>query len=87
MKKFMTKWNYHFKGVCVMNYDREIWEGWTVRDFIEELEPQVNMIMSGNSWVEPFKNKKELAKWCRENQPYYKGEIKEVTSYFAKKYL
>jgi len=58
MKKFMTKWNYHFKGGYVMNYDREIWEGWTVRDFIEELEPQVNMIMSGNSWVEPFKNKK-----------------------------
>lgn len=70
-----------------MNYDREIWGGWTVKDFIEELEPQVNMIMSGNSWVEPFKNKKELAKWCIENQPYYKGEIKEVTSYFAKKYL
>ena len=56
----MTKWNYHFKGGYVMNYDREIWEGWTVKDFIEELEPQVNMIMSGNSWVEPFKNKKEL---------------------------
>ena len=70
-----------------MNYDREVWEGWTVRDFIDVLEPQVIMIMGGTSGVEPFKNKKELAKWCRENQPYYKSEIKEVTEYFAKKYL
>lgn len=69
-----------------MNYNREVWEGWTVRDFIDELEPQVDLIMGGNSWVEPFRSKKALAKWCADNQPYYKGEIREVVAYFARKY-
>lgn len=69
-----------------MNYNREVWEGWTVRDFIEALEPQIVMIMRGQSWVEPFKTKKQLKEWCMDNQPYYKGEIKEVVTYFANKY-
>ena len=60
--------------------DRHIWEGWTVRAFIKELAPQVEMIMSGQSWREPFRNKQELADWCRDNQPYYKKRIPEVNS-------
>ena len=54
------------------NMDRHIREGWTVGAFIRELAPQVEMIMSGQSWREPFRNKQELADWCRDNQPYYK---------------
>ena len=42
--------------------DRYVWEGWTVGAFIRELAPQVEMIMSGQSWREPFRNKQELAK-------------------------
>ena len=68
-----------------MNYYKEIWEGWTVQDFINELEPQFDTIMSGRSWQEPFKTPEELKKWCMDNQPYYKKHIPEVFNYFKKR--
>ena len=61
---------------------KEVWEGWTVQDFIDELEPSFEQIMSGDSWVKPFANKEELKKWCISEQPYYKKYIPEVVSYF-----
>ena len=69
-----------------MDMDREIWEGWTVRDFIAELEPLADIVMSGHGIDRPWKDKKELAKWCAYNQPYYKKQIPDVVEYFAKKY-
>jgi len=68
-----------------MSMDKHIWEGWTVRNFIEELEPTFNMIMRGQSWQKPFKSKEEVKRWCIDNQPYYKKYIPEVVSYFAKR--
>ena len=65
--------------------NKYIWEDWTVQDFIDELEPQFDMIMSDNSWQKPFKNKEELKTWCMDNQPYYKRYIPEVVNYFNKK--
>ena len=65
---------------------REVWEGWTVQDFIDELSPQVDMIMRGESWVKPFETKAELVKYLKDNQPYYKKSIPGVNSYFSKKY-
>ena len=65
---------------------REIWEGWTIRDFINELTDEIDMIMRGESWMSPFKNKAELAKYTKENQPYYHKTIPELNSYFATKY-
>ena len=56
-----------------INMDRYVWEGWTVG-------------ACGQSWREPFRNKQELADWCRDNQPYYKKRIPEVNSHFAKMY-
>lgn len=58
-----------------INYDKEIWEGWKVIDFINELKPQLDAIMSNNSWKKPITTHKELAKWCADNQPYYKKVI------------
>ena len=69
-----------------VNMEKHIWEGWTVRNFIEELEPLVDMIMNGNAMTEPFKTKKEMSAWIKENQPYYKEPIADVNNYFAKKY-
>lgn len=66
--------------------DRIVWEGWTVRDFIKDLEPQVDMIMRGESWMKPFKTKSELVAYLKDAQPYYKKSIPGVNSYFAKKY-
>ena len=69
-----------------MGTSRMIWEGWTVQDFINELEPQLETIMSGNSWHKPISTKQELKEWCKDNQPYYKKYIPEVVTYFSKKY-
>lgn len=68
------------------NLHRNVWEGWTPRMFIDDLSPQIEMIMSGESWIKPFKTKTELAKYTKENQPYYKKTIPEVNAYFAKRY-
>ena len=42
--------------------------------------------MNYESFIEPFKSKKEMSKYIREKQPYYKKSIPEVNEYFAKKY-
>ena len=65
---------------------KNIWEGWTVQDFIEVLQPQADMIMSGQSWRKPFRSRSELKAWCKDNQPYYKHTIPEVVCYFAGRY-
>ena len=65
-----------------INLDKHIWEGWTVGAFIEELEPQFNMINNGGSWQNPFKTKDEVKSWCMDNQPYYKKHIPDVVNYF-----
>lgn len=68
------------------DFDKHVWEGWTVGDFIDELEPMADNVMSEQSWDEPFKNYNELKCWCIDNQPYYKEYIPEVVDYFAEKY-
>ncbi len=69
-----------------MNLNKEIWEGWTVQAFIDELEWSVKAVMSGQSFTPKFQTKEELKKWCMDNQPYYKKYIPEVVTYFANKY-
>ncbi len=69
-----------------MSLDKHIWEGWTVRDFIEDLEPTLDMIQSGGSWQSQIISKQGLAEWCKDNQPYYKRVIPEVVNYFADRY-
>ncbi|MBO5568102.1 MAG: hypothetical protein J6A79_04100 [Clostridia bacterium] len=63
--------------------NREIWEGWTVQDFIDELTLQLDMIMSGQSRRKPLRSRAELEKRRKDNQPYYKKTIPEVVSRFA----
>jgi len=69
-----------------MNTSRHIWEGWTVQDFIDELEPQLDIIQGNNSYYKPIDNRDDLKKWCKDSQPYYKKHIPGVVAYFAKKY-
>lgn len=68
-----------------MNLNKHIWEGWRVQDFVSELEHVFEMIMSGQSWQKPFKDREELKRWCMDNQPYYKKYIPEVVNYFYSK--
>lgn len=69
-----------------IDYDKHIWEGWTVRNFIDELEPSFDAIMNSTSWQRPFTTRAEVKEWCMDNQPYYKKYIKEVVDYFCRKY-
>ena len=60
-----------------MAKNRHIWEGWTVQDFIDELEVTFEL--------RNFENKKQLKDWCKSEQPYYKKHIPEVYAHFLKK--
>ena len=70
-----------------MNKDKHIWEGWTVGDFIDELEPTFDTIQrsGGFNSYKPFKTKEKLKEWVKSEQPYYKKHIPEVYNYFLKK--
>jgi len=62
-----------------INYNKHIWEGWTVQDFINELEIQFDAFSYN------LKTKDEIKRWCMDNQPYYKKYIPDVVKYFVKK--
>jgi len=62
-----------------MNRDKHIWEGWTVGDFIDDVEYFFDG--SGSRCT----SKKQLQKWVKDNQPYYKKHIPEVYNYFLQK--
>lgn len=57
-----------------IDYNKHIWEGWCVIDFINELSDIIK--------YQNFKTKLELKKWCMDNQPYYKKYIPEVVNHF-----
>lgn len=64
-----------------INYDREVWEGWTVRDFINEVKmhEQTIAMLIRQGFVD---SKKELSLAIIDYQPYYKKKIPEVDAYF-----
>ena len=68
-----------------MDRNKHIWEGWTIGNFIDDLEPQFDMIMNNQAWGQPFACRKDIKAWCKDNQPYYKKHIPEVANYFYKK--
>jgi len=57
-----------------MSNNRHIWEGWTVQNFIDELEVTFPFVT--------FKDKADLKQLCKSEQPYYKKHIPEVYNYF-----
>jgi hypothetical protein len=60
-----------------MDFGKHIWEGWTVGDFIRDLEITFEF--------QKFKTKEDVKKWCKSEQPYYKKHIPEVARYFIEK--
>jgi hypothetical protein len=65
-----------------MNRDKHIYEGWTVGDFIDDVEVTFNYRSKySNFW----KSKEDLKKWVASEQPYYKKHIPEVYNYFLQK--
>ena len=80
------KKKYGLKDRKSADLDKEVWEGWTVRDFILEQLPVMDMIMSGQAIQKPFKSKAEMQKYLNEERPYYKRTIPEETAFFAERY-
>jgi hypothetical protein len=68
-----------------MENNKHIWEGWTIQNFIDYLEPLFEFVMTGRSITKPFQSKEELKKWCMDTQPYYKKHIPGVFNHFKKK--
>jgi len=67
-----------------MNRDKHVWEGWTVGDFIDEIEPAFDWTLKQygkKHWV----NNSGLKQWVKSEQPYYKKHIPGVYKYFLKK--
>lgn len=60
-----------------MENHKHIWEGWTVQDFIDELEITFR--------YQTFESKKELKEWCKSEQPHYKKHIPAVYKHFLNK--
>jgi hypothetical protein len=77
LKQVLTDTRY-LKHLEIMNKDKHIWEGWTVGDFIDDIEPVFDRCA-------PFMDKKSLKRWVAQEQPYYKKHIPEVYKYFLNK--
>ena len=69
-----------------INYNKNIWEGHTVLDFIIDLEYFVNVAVKGDSHIKKITTKQELKNFCIDNQRYYKKFIPEVVNHFAQQY-
>jgi hypothetical protein len=57
--------------------NRHVWEGWTVQDFINYVQPFFDR------WPR-IDDLKKLRKEIKNAQPYYKKHIPEVYNYFKK---
>ena len=69
-----------------IDYNKHIWEGWLVQDFINELDKLVIIALAGESHFKTIQTKKDLKEFCMSNQPYYKKYIPEVVEHFAQKF-
>ena len=65
-----------------MNRDKHIYEGWTVGDFIDDIEVTFNYRSKHSNF---WKSKEDLKNWVASEQPYYKKHIPEVYNYFLNK--
>lgn len=71
---------------CKVDYEKEIWEGWKVIDFINEIEIGVDYIINCCIPKDVKLTLKQLEELCVQEQPYYKKVIPDVVNYFANKY-
>lgn len=69
-----------------INYNKHIWEGWTVQSFVDDLTPMIKTVMEGGSWMPKCKSREEMKTLCMNHQPYYKKYIKEVVDHFSNLY-
>lgn len=70
------------------HFDKHIWEGWHVRDFIDYIENDLDRMMEyGQGYAEPIlKNKEQITEWIRSHLPYTTKALRDVSRYFIDKY-
>lgn len=66
--------------------NKHVWEGWTVGDFIDDLEPTFDYCNRNFGKNLPFTTKQDIRAWCKENQPYYKKHIPDVANHFINRW-
>lgn len=69
-----------------VNYSKHIWEGWTVRDFINDIEYSVDITINDYKSRGIIITKDIIARITSDQQPYYKRVIPDVVNYFCNKY-
>ena len=57
----------------------------SMKNVINELCTKFDVIMSGQSWMSPFRTEKEVRDWCKSNMPYRKFRNKEIETFFIKR--
>lgn len=86
----MIKLHFYEDISAKYQFEKHIWEGWRVVDFINELEPTLDSIMDFSEsrvYCEPrFTTKAEIKDWVRNHLPYTTKALNEVTKYFVDKY-
>ena len=89
----MIKLHFYEEIAEKYQFEKHIWEGWRVIDFINELEPTLDSIMDFSesrvycAYCEPcLKSKAEIKDWVRNHLPYTTKALNEVTKYFVDKY-
>ena len=60
------------------NFDKHIYEGWTVGCFYKDLSTLFMMKASFGH----FNTREDVKKWCINEQPYWKKEIPELVDCF-----
>lgn len=68
------------------NYSKHIWEGWTVRDFINDIEYSVDITINDYKSRGIVITKDIISRITSDQQPYYKRVIPDVVNYFCNKY-
>lgn len=86
LHRFINAWDEQITGSFI-DTQKEIWEGWTVQNIIDEMIDELDMIMTNRSYIRRFTTLYELARYIRANQPYIKIHIPEVEEYFARRYF
>lgn len=66
----------------MINYNKHVWEGWTVRMIVDDLEWMFIEIMENRSHSKRFKSREEVSKWCTSNQRGPKKYNKDVVDHF-----
>lgn len=69
-----------------VNYSKHIWEGWTVRDFINDIEYSVDITINNYKSRGIVITKDIISRITSYQQPYYKRVIPDVVNYFCNKY-